>query len=289
MTLENKFNNLKENLRNMDRVIIAYSGGVDSTFLLKAASVSGLGKILAVTGLSESLPEEEASFAGKIAGSLKVTHRTIVTEELSNSTYSDNPPDRCYYCKKELFSRLRGIAEQEDFTYILDGTNADDAGDWRPGSRAAREEGVKSPLLDAGLGKDEIRELSRSLGLPTWNKPATPCLSSRFPYGQKITSEALDRVHKAESFIRGFGVKELRVRNYTESARIEVLPEEFFMLMDNQTRLKIIDYLKSLGYRHITIDLQGFRSGSSNEVLEIKGSRVRGFKGSSEQNLKIKD
>ncbi|MEN8264886.1 MAG: ATP-dependent sacrificial sulfur transferase LarE [Nitrospirota bacterium] len=289
MTLEIKFNKLKENLNNMDRVIIAFSGGVDSTFLLKAASVSGLDKILAVTGLSESLPEEEASFAGEIASSLKVTHRTIVTEELSNSNYTDNPPDRCYYCKKELFSRLREIAEQEDFTYILDGTNADDAGDWRPGSRAAREEGVKSPLLDTGLGKDEIRKLSRSLGLPTWNKPATPCLSSRFPYGQKITSEALDRVHKAESFIRSFGVKELRVRNYTESARIEVLPEEFPILMDNQTRLKIIDYLKSLGYRYITIDLQGFRSGSSNEVLEIKGSRVQGAEGSSEQNKKTKD
>lgn len=270
MTLENKFNKLKENLKNMDRVIIAFSGGVDSTFLLKAASLSGLGKILAVTGLSESLPEEEASFAGEIASSLKLTHRTIVTEELSNSNYSDNPPDRCYYCKKELFSRLREIAEQEDFTYILDGTNADDAGDWRPGSRAAREEGVKSPLLDTGLGKDEIRELSRSLGLPTWNKPATPCLSSRFPYGQKITSEALDRVHKAESFIRRFGVTELRVRNYTESARIEVLPEEFPILMDNQTRLKIIDYFKSLGYRYIAIDLQGFRSGSSNELLNLK-------------------
>ena len=208
-------------------MIIAFSGGVDSTFLLKAASASGLGKILAVTGLSESLPEEEASFAGDIARSLKVMHRTIETEELSNSNYADNPPDRCYYCKKELFSRLREIAEQEDFTHILDGTNADDVRDWRPGKRAAREEGVQSPLLDAGLGKDDIRKLSRSLGLPTWIKPATPCLSYRFPYGQKITSEALDRVHKAESFIRGFGVKELRVRHYSETARIEVLPEEF--------------------------------------------------------------
>lgn len=268
MTLDEKFNKLKDSLRQMDRVIIAFSGGVDSAFLLKAASLSVPGTVLAVTGLSESLPEEEASFAGKIAGSLNISHRTIITEELKDRNYADNPPDRCYYCKKELFSKLREIAEHENFTYILDGTNADDAADWRPGKRAAKEEGVQSPLLDAGLGKNEIRELSRSLGLPTWDKPATPCLSSRFPYGQKITAEALDRINKAESFIRGLGVKELRVRNYSETARIEVLPEVFYRIMEN--REKIIKHLKSLGFKYISLDLQGFRSGSSNEALNIK-------------------
>lgn len=283
MTPDNKFKKLKENLRKMDRVIIAFSGGVDSAFLLKAASLSVPGTVLAVTGLSESLPEEEASFAGKVAGSLNISYRTIITEELKNSNYSDNPPDRCYYCKKELFSKLREIAEHENFTYILDGTNADDAADWRPGKRAAKEEGVHSPLLDAGLGKNEIRELSRSLGLPTWDKPATPCLSSRFPYGQKITAEALDRTNKAESFIRSLGVKELRVRSHSETARIEVLPEVFYRIMEN--REKIINHLKSLGFKYISLDLQGFRSGSSNEVLtEQKGSRGQGFKGSREQN-----
>jgi uncharacterized protein len=274
MTLDEKFNKLKDSLRQMDRVIIAFSGGVDSSFLLKAASLSVPGTVLAVTGLSESLPEEEASFAGKIAGSLNVTHRTIITEELKDRNYADNPPDRCYYCKKELFIKLREIAEQEKFSYILDGTNADDAADWRPGKRAAKEEGVYSPLLDAGLGKNEIRELSRSLGLPTWDKPATPCLSSRFPYGQKITAEALARINKAESFIRSLGVKDLRVRNHSETARIEVLPDEFHGMMEN--REKIINHLKSLGFKYITLDLQGFRSGSANEVLPDKDLKNSG-------------
>ena len=270
MTLDNKFIKLKENLKSMDRVIIAFSGGVDSTFLLKAASLSGLNNVLAVTGISESLPQEEFSLAEEIAASLNITHRAIITEELKDRNYTSNPPDRCYYCKKELFSKLREIAENEEFPYIIDGTNADDARDWRPGKRAAREEGVQSPLLHAGLVKKEIRELSRSLGLPTWDKPATPCLSSRFPYGQRITTEALNRVDKAESFVRKFGVKELRVRTLSETAKIEVLPEDFPKLMDNVTREKIINYLKSLGFKYVTLDLQGFRSGSSNEVLTQK-------------------
>lgn len=279
MTLDNKFKKLKEHLKSMDRVIIAFSGGVDSTFLLKAASLSGLESILAVTGISDSIPREESAFAKEIARSLNVTHRAIITEELKDGNYAGNPPDRCYYCKKELFGRLRKIAEEDNFPYILDGTNADDARDWRPGNRAAREEGVESPLLQAGLGKDEIRELSRSLGLPTWDKPATPCLSSRLPYGQKITAAALERVNKAESFIRAFGIKELRVRSLSETARIEVLPEDFPKLMVSAAREKIIHYLKSLGYTYITLDLQGFRSGSSNEVLDKRGVRESGSQG----------
>lgn len=267
MTSEEKFNRLKADLKKMDRVIIAYSGGVDSTFLLKAASMSGLGEVLAVTGLSESLPEEEAVSAGEIAASLNVRHRTLITEELKNADYVKNPPDRCYYCKKELFGKLRGIAKEEDFSFILDGTNADDAHDWRPGRKAASEEGVLSPLLDAGLGKMEIRELSRTLGLPTWDKPATPCLSSRFPYGQEITAEALGRVNKAESFIKKFGVKELRVRNHSDVARIEIMPEDFPKLLDGTAREEVTGFLKLLGFKYITIDLQGFRSGSSNENL----------------------
>lgn len=251
----------------MDRVIIAFSGGVDSTFLLKAASLSGLGDVLAVTGQSESMPEEEFSFARAIAVSLNVKHRIIRTNELGNSDYSKNPPDRCYYCKKELFSKLKQIAQEEDFPYILDGTNADDAKDRRPGRRAAREEGVESPLLEAGLSKNEIRELSKALGLPTWNKPATPCLSSRIPYGQEITAEALERISKAEIFIRRFGVKELRVRNHGEVARIEIHPDDFHKLTGEQARKEIVDYLRSVGFKYIALDLQGFRSGSGNEAL----------------------
>lgn len=270
MTQEEKFNKLKDRLKQMDRVIIAYSGGVDSTFLLKAASLSGLSEILAVTGLSESLPGEEFSFAKKMAESLSVKHRTIVTEELKDSNYSDNPPDRCYYCKKELFSRLKEIAGKEDFPFVLDGTNADDAVDWRPGRRAAAEEGVHSPLLDTGFSKKEIREISKALGLPTWDKPATPCLSSRFPYGQKITPEALERVNKAEAFIRRFGIKELRVRNHQEVARIEILPEDFPKLTEDAVREEIIHFLGSLGFKYIALDLRGFRSGSSNEAIKIE-------------------
>lgn len=267
MTLEEKFDKLKDRLREMDRVIIAFSGGVDSTFLLKAASISGLGEVLAVTGQSESMPEEEFSFSKAIAGSLNVKHRIIRTNELENNDYSKNPPDRCYYCKKELFSKLKDIAEEEVFPFILDGTNSDDAMDWRPGRRAALEEGVKSPLLEAGLTKNEIRELSKSLGLQTWNKPATPCLSSRIPYGQEITVDELDKVRKAEAFIRKFGVIELRVRNHSDVARIEIHPDDFHKLTGAQVREEIVNYLKSIGFKYITLDLQGFRSGSGNEVL----------------------
>lgn len=270
MTLDNKFKKLQESLKNMDRLIIAFSGGVDSSFLLKAASLSGLSGILAVTGLSESLPEGECVAARELASSLDIAHRTIATEEMKNSSYTGNPPDRCYYCKKELFGKLREIAEQEGYPYILDGTNADDAHDRRPGRRAAEEEGVKSPLLDASLTKDDIRQLSKDLGLPTWNKPAAPCLASRFPYGREITSEALQKVHKAELFIRKYGVRELRVRNYPDTAQIEILPAEFHKLTDGNAREEIVSYLKSLGFQHITLDLQGFRSGSTNELLPDK-------------------
>ncbi|RJQ15037.1 MAG: ATP-dependent sacrificial sulfur transferase LarE [Nitrospiraceae bacterium] len=269
MTLNDKFTTLKETLKAMDRVIIAYSGGVDSAFLLKAASLSGLGEVLAVTGISGSLPQEELSSAKDIALSLDVKHRTIITEELADENYANNPPDRCYFCKKDLFGRLRKIADAEKIPFILDGTNADDAKEWRPGRRAAAEEGVHSPLLDAGLSKNEIRELSRTLGLPTWDKPATPCLSSRFPYGQRITAEALARVSRAESFIKKFGTRELRVRDHAEMARIEVRPEDFSILTNDDARNKIVEFLKSLGYKYVTLDLQGFRSGSLNERNHI--------------------
>ncbi|MBI4682976.1 MAG: ATP-dependent sacrificial sulfur transferase LarE [Nitrospirae bacterium] len=267
MTLEEKFNTLQNRLKQMDRVIIAFSGGVDSSFLLKAASMSDLKEVLAVTGQSESMPEEEVSFSKEIAGSLNVRHRIISTNELNDRNYFKNPPDRCYYCKKELFSKLKEIAIKEDFSYILDGTNSDDAKDRRPGRRAAQEEGVQSPLLDAGLSKDEIRELSKSLSLPTWDKPATPCLASRITYGQEITAELLNRINKAETFIRKFGVKELRVRNQSETARIEIQPDDFHKLMNGPVRKEIVDYLKSLGFKYITLDLQGFRSGSGNESI----------------------
>ncbi|HDH34011.1 MAG TPA: ATP-dependent sacrificial sulfur transferase LarE, partial [Nitrospirae bacterium] len=173
MTPEKKYKNLLDSLKKMKRVVIAFSGGVDSTFLLKAATLSGLGEILAVTGQSESLPEQELSFTKEIASSFNVKHKIIVTEELKDNNYAENPPDRCYYCKKELFTRLSDIASRENYLYVLDGTNADDIHDRRPGRQASVENNVKSPLLDAGLNKKEIRKISRDLGLPTWDKPAT--------------------------------------------------------------------------------------------------------------------
>lgn len=265
MISNNKFAKLKEILKKMDSVIIAYSGGVDSTILLKAASLSGLKKILAVTASSESFPQEELFFASKITSMLNIEHRVILTEELKDRNYSNNPPDRCYYCKKELFGKLKEIAINENFSFILDGTNADDIHDWRPGRRAATEMGIQSPLLQAGFSKKEIRNISRALELPTWNKPAAPCLSSRFPYGQKITAEALERVHRAENFIKKFGLTELRVRDHSETARIEIPPGEFPKLTDKAVRAEIITFFKTLGYKYITLDLQGFRSGSLNE------------------------
>jgi uncharacterized protein len=262
-----KFNRLKEQLKQMEKAIVAYSGGVDSTFLLKTATLSGMRDIIAVTASSESLPAEELSFAREMTSLLNIRHIVISTEELKDENFSNNPPERCYYCKKELFSKLREIADREGIEYILDGTNADDMNDWRPGVKAAREFGVVSPLRDAGLTKAEIRELSQSLGLKTWDKPATPCLASRFPYGQRITRDAIERVSRAEGFIKGLGIRDLRVRTHGEIARIEVPVNEFATLMDDGVRKAIVDFLKSLGYIYITLDLQGLRSGSLNEVL----------------------
>ncbi|GAB4544188.1 MAG: ATP-dependent sacrificial sulfur transferase LarE [Thermodesulfovibrionia bacterium] len=269
-----KFDKLKENLKRMDRVIIAYSGGVDSTFLLKTATLSGLKDVIAVTASSESLPDDELLFAIEMAKSLNVKHRIISTEELNNEDFSTNPPDRCYYCKRELFGKLREMASEEGIHYILDGTNLDDASDWRPGMRAGMEFGIISPLRDVGLTKDEIRQLSLSLNLKTWDKPSTPCLASRFPYGQRITSKALERVEDAERFIKGFGIKEIRVREHKEIARIEVPVKDFMLFMDEEIRRGVINHLKSLGYLYITLDLQGLRSGSLNEMLTSLGGEL---------------
>lgn len=268
MKTSEKLDILKESLKGMGRVIIAFSGGVDSTFLLKAASISGLEEIIAVTAVSESIPEEELTFTKEITAQLNIAHRMITTDEMNDENYSNNPPDRCYYCKKELFTRLKKIASDEGFSHILDGSNLDDMKDWRPGRRAAKELDVISPLSEAGLGKQEIRELSKGLGLSTWDKPSSPCLASRFPYGQKITSDSLGRVGRAERFIRQFGLKELRVRDHGDTARIEILPEEFHILLDTSASDRIVTHLKSLGYKHVTLDLRGFRSGGFNESIK---------------------
>ena len=252
----------------MENVAIGYSGGVDSTLLLKVA-VDTLGSnALAMIGRSATYPTRE--FQEAMATAAEIGARTVVveTEETDERKFRDNPPDRCYYCKTELFGKLGEIAAREGIRWIADGTIADDTGDFRPGMRAKSEKRVRSPLLEAGFSKPDVRELSRHLGLPTWDKPSFACLSSRFPYGTAITEENLKRVDAAESFLHDEGFRRYRVRFHDAStARIEVAAEEIQRMLDGPFRSRLVARLKELGFVYITVDLQGYRTGSMNEVL----------------------
>ena len=271
--LTSKFEKLKNKLAELENALIAYSGGVDSTLLLKvAADVLGE-KLTAVTAHSEVTPPHDYEEAVKFAESLGVNYIVIKTDELQDTDFVSNPPDRCYHCKSMLFKRLSEIAREKKIKWLLDGSNFDDITDYRPGSRAAKEFGVISPLKEAGLTKDEIRALSKEMSLPTWDKAASPCLASRVPYGQVITPEKLSRIGQSEEYLRTFGIKELRVRDHGDVARIEFPVDKMFLFLDETTRDKIIDKLKSFGYKYVALDLQGFRSGSLNEVLGIKSDR----------------
>ncbi len=265
--LSEKYDRLKALLQDLSRVLVAFSGGVDSTFLLKVAFDELGENVLAVIATSETYPEKEIQEATLLAESLKVRYRVIQSCEMENPDFVANPPDRCYHCKMELFSRMQVIADEENIPYVLDGANFEDTGDYRPGSRAAEELKVRSPLKETGFVKDEIRELSRHLGLPTWNKPAMACLSSRFPYYTRIHSEALGQIAQAEEFLRSLGLSQLRVRHHETIARIEVPPEDIARLMDPQLREAIVHRLKQLGYAYVTLDLAGYRTGSLNEIL----------------------
>jgi len=250
----------------MESAVLAYSGGVDSTLLLKALSLSGI-RYIAVTGNSPSTPRRDLDDARRMAEAMGAAHRIMDTMELSNDSYAKNPPDRCFHCKDELFGLLKVIAEDEGYAFVLDGSNADDTGDHRPGMRAALKHGVRSPLLEAGLSKDDIRSLSQWLGLSTWDKPASPCLSSRFPYGTRITHDALLLVSRAEDSLRALGFTDLRVRHLGETARIEVPEAEMARFLSDDIRRRAIESLTSLGYRYVTLDLGGLRSGSLNRSL----------------------
>ncbi len=268
MSLHAKMAKLQSLLAEMEQVVVAFSGGVDSTFLLKVASdCLGAQKVVALTATSPTYPDFEYQQACELARELGVEQIVIESNELEIPGFADNPPRRCYHCKYELFSLCLEKAEERGFATVLDGSNLDDLADYRPGRDAVKELQIRSPLLEAGLGKDDIRALSRELGLKTWDKQAFACLSSRFPYGTKITVERLRQIDSCETFLRENGFRNYRVRYHDEIARIEVAPEEIQRLLDNQLRDSLVATFKQAGFTFITLDLQGYRTGSMNATL----------------------
>ena len=265
--MERKLKQLNDLLKELGSVLIAYSGGVDSTFLAVAAHRALGERVLAVTASSPTYPQSEIEAAKNLASQLGIRHLVIETDELADSSFVANDTNRCYYCKKELFNRLQQLAVQENMAWVVDGSNLDDLKDYRPGRRAAAEFGVRSPLCEVGLTKQEIRVLSHRWGLPTWDKPSLACLASRFPYGSPITIEVLTRISQAEAYLRQFGVKQVRVRHHDHVARIEVEQQDMALFLEESLRLRIVEKLRSLGYTYITLDLAGFRSGSMNEIV----------------------
>jgi len=263
--LEEKLESLKEILKSLESVLIAYSGGVDSTFLAKIAFDVLGDNALAVTVKSQIHPQWESKEAEDIARELGIKHETIVSDALSIPGIAENSENRCYYCKKEILSELKKIAEKSGLRYVIEGSNLDDLSDHRPGMQAVVEQGVRSPLKEAKLAKADIRELSKRLGLPTWDKPSHACLASRFPYSTYITKEKLRAVDEAEVFLRNLGIRQLRVRHHDQIARIEVPEGDMETLLQNRER--IVKKLKELGYSYVTMDLCGYRTGSMNEVL----------------------
>ncbi len=268
MNLIAKEERLREIFRELDSVIVAYSGGVDSSYVAYVANAELGPRAICITGQSASLPDYQRTEIENVVKKFGFHHEVIQTEELENPGYRANNPDRCFFCKDELYTKLESVARTRGIKNIVDGSTVDDLGDYRPGRRAASEHEVRSPLIEAGLTKTEVRELSHRATLPTWDKPASPCLSSRIAYGTTVTIERLSKVDRGEEILREFGFREFRVRHHDQLVRIEIAPAE----MDRVLRKELIDELarrfRELGFKYVTLDLEGFRSGSMNEVLD---------------------
>jgi len=262
-----KLEKLKEIISECGKAVVAFSGGVDASLLLSVAHEVLGGDVLAVTVVSSFMPSHEKKEASEIARLIGARHKIVEIDENDIEGFTDNPPDRCYICKKYLFSQVLGIAEVEGITCVMDATNADDTGDYRPGLRALEELEIRSPLMEAGLTKDEIRQLSKERDLPSWGKPAMACLATRVPYDEKITKEKLHQIDDAEEFLRSLGYGNCRVRHHGDLARIEVSPKRIGQLMKPDQRRQVTEHLKGLGFKYITVDIQGYRMGSLNEAI----------------------
>ncbi len=268
MEIEDKLSKLKEHLKQLESVAVAYSGGVDSTFLLKIAHEVLGDNVIAVTARSSTYPEREFREASDFVQEAGIRHIVITSEELDIAGFSDNPTNRCYYCKRELLAKVIAVAQSNNIRHVVEGSNVDDLGDFRPGRKAIRELGVASPLKEAGFGKEDIRILSKKMNLPTWDKPAFACLASRFPYGQKITGDKLHVVDQAEQFLLDLGFRQVRVRHHGDVARIEVAATERDKFFDTEIMDRIYEKFRQLGFMYTTLDLRGYRTGSMNEVID---------------------
>jgi uncharacterized protein len=265
-----KAGRLRDLLSGYQSVLIAFSGGVDSAYLAIAAAAALGDRALAVTADSPSYPDTHRQLALTIARDFGFPHEVIHTAELDRPEYRANPANRCYYCKDELYGRLAAIASERGMAVVVDGNNADDRGDYRPGRQAAREHGVKSPLDEVGLTKDDIRELARAAGLASWDEPASACLSSRIPYGHEVTDQRLRQIERAEGVLRELGFRIFRVRHHDDTARLEIAKAEMPRALDPDVNARLVSALKALGYQYVSLDLQGYRLGSLNEALRLR-------------------
>ncbi len=268
MNLDSKEERLREIFRELDSVIVAYSGGVDSSYVAYVANAELGPRAVCITGQSASLPEYQRAEIDTVVQKFGFQHEVIQTEELENPGYRANNPDRCFFCKDELYTKLEAVARTRGVKNIVDGSTVDDLGDYRPGRRAASQHAVRSPLIEAGLTKSEVRELSRRATLPTWDKPASPCLSSRIAYGTTVTIERLGKVDRGEEILREFGFREFRVRHHDQLVRIEIAPAEMDRVLRRDLVAELARRFRELGFKYVTLDLEGFRSGSMNEVLD---------------------